>query len=67
MLLTLVGILGSPSLYIAGPPTMVAATRRMLDEVGVDEDDIRTEESAGIENHRSMSGADDWPCCLSFR
>jgi len=47
MLFTHVGILRGPIYYIAGPPTMVAATRRMLSEVGVDEDDIRTEEFAG--------------------
>jgi hypothetical protein len=29
---------------------MVAATRRTLSEVGVDEGDIRTEEFAGYEN-----------------
>jgi ferredoxin-NADP reductase len=42
-----VGILRGPIYYIAGPPAMVAATRRTLSEVGVDEDDIRTEEFAG--------------------
>jgi ferredoxin-NADP reductase len=47
MLLTHVGILRGPIYYIAGPPTMVAAARRTLGEVGVDEDDIRTEEFAG--------------------
>ena len=47
MLLTQVGIVRGPIYYIAGPPTMVAATRRTLSEVGVDEDDIRTEEFAG--------------------
>jgi ferredoxin-NADP reductase len=47
MLFTRVGILRGPIYYIAGPPTMVAATRRMLGEVGIDEDDIRTEEFAG--------------------
>jgi ferredoxin-NADP reductase len=36
-----------PIYYIAGPPAMVAAMRRMLTEVGVDEDDIRTEEFSG--------------------
>jgi NAD(P)H-flavin reductase len=39
--------LRSPIYYIAGPPRMVAATRRTLSEVGVDEDEIRTEELAG--------------------
>jgi len=47
MLSTQLGILRGPIYYIAGPPTMVAATRRTLSEVGVDEDDIRTEEFAG--------------------
>jgi ferredoxin-NADP reductase len=47
MLLTKVGILQGPIFYIAGPPTMVAATRQTLSEVGVDEDDIRTEEFPG--------------------
>jgi ferredoxin-NADP reductase len=47
MLLTHVGILRGPIYYIAGPPTMVAAALRTLSEVGVDEDDIRTEEFAG--------------------
>jgi len=39
--------LRGPIFYIAGPPTMVAATRRGLVDAGVDEDDIRTEEFAG--------------------
>jgi ferredoxin-NADP reductase len=47
MLFAHVAILRGPIYYIAGPPTMVAATRRTLSEVGVDEDDIRTEEFAG--------------------
>lgn len=47
MLFTQLGILRGPIYYIAGPPTMVAATRRTLREVGVDEDDIRTEEFTG--------------------
>jgi ferredoxin-NADP reductase len=42
-----VGNLQGPIFYIAGPPAMVAATRRMLVEAAVDEDDIRTEEFAG--------------------
>ncbi|MHB1935563.1 MAG: FAD-dependent oxidoreductase [Acidobacteriaceae bacterium] len=36
-----------PTYYIAGPPAMVAAMRRMLLAVKVDEDDVRTEEFAG--------------------
>jgi ferredoxin-NADP reductase len=47
MLLTKVGVLQGPIFYIAGPPTMVAATRLTLSEAGVDEDDIRTEEFPG--------------------
>jgi len=47
MLFAHVGILRGPIYYIAGPPTMVAATRQTLSEVGVDEDDIRTEEFNG--------------------
>ena len=39
--------LRGPIYYIAGPPAMVSATRRMLVECGVDEDDIRTDEFAG--------------------
>jgi ferredoxin-NADP reductase len=47
MLVRRVGSLGGPIYYIAGPPTMVASTLRMLYQAGVDEDDIRTEEFAG--------------------
>jgi Na+-transporting NADH:ubiquinone oxidoreductase subunit NqrF len=47
MLLARVGILRGPIYYIAGPPTMVATALQTLTEVGVDEDDIRTEEFAG--------------------
>lgn len=39
--------LNGPIFYLAGPPAMVAALRRMLVEAAVDEDDIRTEEFAG--------------------
>src|SRR5580692_7558125 len=46
MLVTQVGIVRDPIYYIAGPPAMVAATRRTLSEAGVDEDDVRTEEFA---------------------
>ena len=47
MLLARIGVPRGPIYYIAGPPTMVAAARRTLSEVGVEEDDIRTEEFAG--------------------
>ncbi len=47
MLSTHTGNLRGAIYYIAGPPMMVEAARRTLNEVGVDEDDIRTEEFAG--------------------
>jgi ferredoxin-NADP reductase len=47
MLFAYVGIVRGPIYYIAGPPTMVAATRRTLSEIGVNGDDIRTQEFAG--------------------
>ncbi|PWB72848.1 oxidoreductase [candidate division GN15 bacterium] len=37
----------SPVYYVAGPPEMVTAMRRMLDELNVDDDNIRTEEFSG--------------------
>jgi ferredoxin-NADP reductase len=36
-----------PIYYICGPAAMVAAMRKLLNEVGVDDDDIRTEEFSG--------------------
>ncbi len=39
--------LQGPIYYLAGPPAMVTAMRRLLTEAGVDEDDIRTEEFFG--------------------
>jgi ferredoxin-NADP reductase len=47
MLFTEVATAQRPIYYVAGPPTMVAAARRTLGEIGADEDDIRTEEFAG--------------------
>jgi ferredoxin-NADP reductase len=47
MLSTQLKVLRGPIYYIAGPPTMVAAARRTLSEISVDEDDIRAEEFAG--------------------
>jgi ferredoxin-NADP reductase len=47
MLVMHVGVLRGPIYYIAGPPAMVTASRQTLSEVGVDEDDVRTEEFAG--------------------
>ncbi len=37
----------SPIYYIAGPPAMVSGLHAMLQEAGIDDDDIRTEEFAG--------------------
>jgi ferredoxin-NADP reductase len=37
----------APIFYIAGPPNMVAGLRTVLNGVGIDDDDIRTEEFAG--------------------
>jgi len=39
--------LQGPIYYLAAPPAMVAAMRRMLIHAGADEDDIRSEEFAG--------------------
>ena len=47
MLVKYVPSLHGPIYYLAGPPAMVAAMRRMVTEAGVDEDDIRTEEFSG--------------------
>ncbi len=37
----------SPIYYVAGPPAMVKGLHEMLNKMGVDDDDIRTEEFAG--------------------
>ena len=47
MLIKYLNNLNGPIYYLAGPPAMVAAMRKMLTETKVDEDDIRTEEFAG--------------------
>jgi len=39
--------LQGPIYYLAGPPALVALTRSLLTETGIDEDDIRTEEFSG--------------------
>ena len=41
------GVLQGPIYYIAGPPSMVAATRQTVVGAGVEEDDTRAEEFAG--------------------
>lgn len=47
MLRRYVSDLRGPIYYIAGPPAMVSAMRRMLTSAEVDEDDVRTEEFSG--------------------
>jgi ferredoxin-NADP reductase len=39
--------LAAPIYYLAGPPAMVAAMRQTLNEAGVDDDDLRSEEFYG--------------------
>jgi ferredoxin-NADP reductase len=47
MLVKYVGDLILPIYYVAGPPGMVTAMRKTLNEAGVDDDNIRTEEFSG--------------------
>ena len=47
MLAEAVSDLRTPIYYSAGPPEMVAAMRKMLEDIGVSESDIRTEDFAG--------------------
>jgi Na+-transporting NADH:ubiquinone oxidoreductase subunit NqrF len=47
MLMGSVGDLKLPIFYITGPRTMVAAMRKLLDDSGVKDDKIRTEEFSG--------------------
>lgn len=42
-----VGDLTLPIYYVAGPASMVTAMRKTLNEAGVDDDNIRTEEFSG--------------------
>ena len=42
-----VGDLNGPVYYIAGPPAMLSALHKMLNESGINDDDIRREEFAG--------------------
>ena len=41
------GTLTDPIFYISGPPPMVAAMRETLEDAGVDEDNVRSEEFYG--------------------
>jgi len=47
MLIKYIGDLTLPIYYIAGPAAMVTAMRKTLNEAGVDDDNIRTEEFSG--------------------
>ena len=47
MLTSAIPSLQGPIYYIAGPPDMVTALRKMILAAGADEDDIRTEEFSG--------------------
>jgi ferredoxin-NADP reductase len=47
MLMKYVTDLADPIYYIAGPPGMVAAMKEMLNEAGVDEDDVKSEDFPG--------------------
>jgi ferredoxin-NADP reductase len=47
MLLKYIGDLTLPIYYVAGPPAMVTAMRKTLNEAGVNDDNIRTEEFSG--------------------
>lgn len=47
MLSRYLGDLSTPIYYLCGPASMVAAMRKILNEAGVDDDNIRTEEFSG--------------------
>jgi ferredoxin-NADP reductase len=47
MLVQYLGDLTLPIYYVAGPPSMVSAMRKTLNEAGVNDDNIRTEEFSG--------------------
>jgi ferredoxin-NADP reductase len=47
MLVKHIGDLTVPIYYLAGPAAMVTAMRKTLNEAGVDDDNIRTEEFSG--------------------
>jgi ferredoxin-NADP reductase len=47
MLSEVISVLRAPIYYSAGPPEMVAAMRKLLEESAVSEDDIRTEDFSG--------------------
>ncbi len=47
MMLYYIKDLAKPIYYLAGPPQMVLAMRKLLDDAGVDSDNVRSEEFAG--------------------
>ncbi len=47
MLANSIGNLTGPIYYVAGPPGMVTALRKMLNDAGVSDEDIRSEEFSG--------------------
>ena len=47
MLQKYIGDLSIPIYYISGPPSMVTSIRKTLNEAGIDDDNIRTEEFSG--------------------
>ena len=47
MLMKYIGDLSQPIYYISGPPAMVTTMRKTLNESGVNDDNIRTEEFSG--------------------
>ena len=47
MLVKYIGDLMLPIYYLSGPPSMVTAMRKTLNEAGADDDNIRTEEFSG--------------------
>ena len=47
MLVKYIDDLALPIYYIAGPAAMVTALRKTLNEAGVDDDNVRTEEFSG--------------------
>lgn len=47
MLQKYIGDLSQPIYYISGPASMVASIRKTLNEAGIDDDNIRTEEFSG--------------------
>ena len=41
------GDLAAPIYYVAGPPAMIEAVRQTLNQAGINDDDIRSEEFYG--------------------